>query len=88
MEIEVRPTFDRIAVLINGIPHLSLDREKLVGFQSWKENTRYTIEWTFSEGAVIITEYDDKDKWSAILKEVDVILTPSLRKSAGEKRHD
>lgn len=72
----VKSTIDRIVILFGDTPHLSLARDLLLGFQSWHEydRSKYAIEWTFA-GGVIVTEYDDAEKWSSILQQVDKILS-------------
>ena len=80
MTITVALTFDRIVIYFDDVPHLSLQRDKLLGFQSWKDygGKRYVIEWTL-DGASISTEYDSAEKWASILQQVDALLSPAKR---------
>lgn len=79
----VQSTIDRIVVLFGDVPHLSLYRDRLLGFQSWHEydKSKFSIEWT-CEGGVIVTEYDDAEKWSSILRQVNAMLNRGIVNNA------
>lgn len=54
-------------IFINGILHLSIKIEELVGVQSYKnEPTKYSIDYYLRTG-IIKTEYDREDTWKGIL---------------------
>jgi len=44
--------------------------------QSWvmNESKKFCVEYTFTDGAVILTEYDDARKFHAILELLDALL--------------
>jgi hypothetical protein len=79
----IQSTIDRIVVLFGDVPHLSIARDRLLGFQSWHEydKSKFTIEWT-CEGGVIVTEYDDAEKWTSILQQVNAILSRDALRNA------
>lgn len=69
MKCSIKNKDNKIEILIDGVPHLSFNRKKLVGFQSWiigEEHQIYYIEFYF-KNREILTEYDNKDKWEQIL---------------------
>ena len=76
IKITVQTNFTSVKIYFNDILHLCFDRSKLVGLQSWVEGKdvyRYRIEYTFDDN-VILTEYDDKEKFNTILKEMDKLF--------------
>lgn len=74
--ITVEESYDTTTVYFSGIPHLIFVRREVVGLQAWKSNAVYSIEITFREGAAILTEYDDREKWSQVLTLIKERLTP------------
>jgi len=65
---EIKVTAYTISILINGVPHVSIKKDELIGIQSWIEHeTLYFIEFTLRSG-LIETEYDSKEKWLSVLK--------------------
>jgi hypothetical protein len=66
--------FDSLRIYFGDTLHLHVKRSKLLGVQSWRygENN-YSIEYTM-DGNNILTEYDDKEKFEAILRRLDEIL--------------
>lgn len=59
-------------IYINEKLHLLFKDENLNGLQSWIENdNKFVIEFYFKEGKSIIAEYEDRDLWETILKEID-----------------
>lgn len=75
-KITVDLAFDRLTVHFAGILHLTFARSKLLGVQSWvmNESKKFCIEYTFLDGATILTEYDDANKFRAILNRLDAVL--------------
>lgn len=64
-----------LKIYINGTLHLELLTENHDGMQSWYEgsakNKKYFIEYYRKEGEAILTGYDVKETWEAILKILD-----------------
>lgn len=59
---------DYLRVMINGLVHVCVKQDDMVGFRSWVERKGwYCIEF-YTKHQVIKTEYDSFDKWSSILK--------------------
>lgn len=75
MQIEVTPEFEGIAIRIGGILHLWLDRRKLLGVTSWVMTGRrqFFIEFMMVGGS-ITTDYDTREKWETILKQLETVL--------------
>jgi hypothetical protein len=71
MEISKTNNFDFTTIAFNGIPHLVFMRKELIGLQSWKSGTVYTIELTFRSGATITAEYDEEGKWTEVLRLIE-----------------
>ena len=68
MKVDVKLNFYDIRVMVNGLPHVVIDRREYVGYQSYFENeTKCTIEF-YTKTNVIVCEYDSIEKWKKILK--------------------
>lgn len=66
--------FDSIRVYFGDLLHLHVKRSKLLGIQSWRYgDNNYFIEFTM-EGNAIVCEYDDNEKFSAVLAQLDKLL--------------
>jgi hypothetical protein len=64
---------ESLKIYINDILHLSLIIDGLQ-IQSWRKNMNwFIIEFTTKKG-VIISEYNDIEKWKSVLSLVDEIL--------------
>lgn len=74
MTVTVDLAFDSLRVRFGTVLHLHVKRSKLLGIQSWRYGEKnYFIEYTM-EGNAITCEYDDKEKFEAILKRLDELL--------------
>lgn len=73
--IEVTPEFEAIAVRINGVLHLYIDRTKLLAVSSWVKTGRrqFFIEIVMAGGNVT-TDYDTREKWTQILNGIEKVL--------------
>ena len=65
-QITIKSEFSVLKLFIDGTLHLYLDKDKLLGFQSWISNDKYLIEYTLV-GNTITTEYNSHEKWEFIL---------------------
>lgn len=77
-EIKVIRTFNAIRVMFNGVLHLHIARDDLLGVQSWvresqKPITCWSIEYTL-RGGVITCDYDSEEKWRTILDQMATAL--------------
>lgn len=66
-----------IKIFINSLVHLALKKESVVGFQSWIEgkgieDKNYHIEFYLIKKTIRV-EYDQIEKWKAILKLIETI---------------
>lgn len=70
-KIEVENTFSRIRIKINDIIHLSLPQGE-IKVQTWliPHKHYYAIEYYTIDGE-ILCEYDSRDIWENILKELE-----------------
>jgi hypothetical protein len=72
--IAVTADFYAVRIHIGGVLHLHIDRSKLLGFHSWCDHfASYSIEYTLKGGSMV-TEYTDRDKWTAVLKGLEEVL--------------
>lgn len=69
----------KVKIFIDDIIHLSFSKKTYVGFQSWfedieikrfTEKRKYVIEYYFSDTEPILTEYEDRELWEGILKQL------------------
>jgi hypothetical protein len=76
LKIQVIRTFDAIRVMFNDIIHLHIVRSDLVGMQAWirEPESRWYIEYTFRNGAMIQCDYDSEEKWRGILEQMKTAL--------------
>lgn len=84
MKTSVEMSFNALRVRFGDLTHLRIDATKLIGFQSWREgygNHKFVIEYTMT-GGQIVCEYDDEEKWKAILVGLDSALDSPNRPSA------
>lgn len=63
-----------LKILVNGLPHVCVKRQELIGVQSWYTDGLFCIEYTTTTRE-ILSEYDQKYKWVAILREVNKVLS-------------
>lgn len=75
VRIEVTPEFEAIAVRLNGVLHLWIDRTKFLGLSSWiiEGRCQFFIE-VVMEGGNITTDYDTREKWETVLAGIQSIL--------------
>lgn len=65
-----------IKIYINGLLHLSINRNELLGIQSWLKGTKrrmYYIEFTMRTRE-ILSNYDSRATWAEILKLLDQVI--------------
>lgn len=60
---------------VNGLMHLRFDVKNLLAFHSYKDsNSSYGIDVYLNGEAIVSLEYDTKEKWQAVLKELDKLI--------------
>lgn len=60
-----------VNIFLNDLIHLGFIRSDFHSFQTWKEgHNDYRIEYYFIKGKPVLTQYDNKELWEAILKEI------------------
>jgi hypothetical protein len=74
MKPEVSVSFESIKIHFGGTLHLHLQRPVFAA-QSWVQERqgKYVIQYT-TGGGDVTSEYDDREKWSAILNALDKVL--------------
>jgi len=73
MNVKIILKGDIFTIHIDDLPHLYIC-EPILSFQSWSEQDKFfNIEYK-TKNQTILTEYDDKNKWITILKELDKCL--------------
>lgn len=71
MKVELLINHYDIRILIEGLPHVYISRNEFVGFTSWNDDdSMYVIEYVTKYNK-IRTEYDTKEKWLAVLTELN-----------------
>lgn len=75
MNITTARHYQDFRIYIDGIIHLCIKFETLIGFESWYEGEcEWFIEFYFKEGEPILCGYQSKETWIEILKLVDYNL--------------
>jgi hypothetical protein len=73
MTIDIELKGDEFKIKIDDIPHLVI-KDRIIGYQSYNyENKWYKIEY-YLKDKTILAEYDSKEKWINILKQLDNII--------------
>jgi hypothetical protein len=74
MTPEITIEYESIKIRFGGTLHLHLQRP-IFAVQAWvqERQSKYTIQYT-TGGGEVTSEYDDKEKWVAILIALDKIL--------------
>jgi len=63
-----------IKVYFGDALHIYVKRSSFLGLSSWSDGpSDYSIEFSLTDGSVLV-EYDDPEKWLAILKLLDGVL--------------
>lgn len=65
--ITLKIEFGVLKIFFGESLHLYLNKDKLLGIQSWIYDEKYLIEYTLI-GNTIESEYNDIEKWKYILK--------------------
>lgn len=64
-----------IRVYFGDALHLHVDRSAYLGLQAWSDGPNdYSIEFSLRENSALLVEYDNAEKWLAILKLLDGVL--------------
>lgn len=75
-KIEVKVRYNAICIFINEVLHLRVNnRLKLLGVQAWERRPegKWIIEYVM-DGATMESDYDDREKWLAVLDGLSRIL--------------
>lgn len=74
MEITSKPNTDDIRIFINQSLHLYFLKENLLALNSYNNaENDYSIEITFKQNKIIL-QYDNKDKWTKVLEQLNKSL--------------
>jgi hypothetical protein len=60
-----------IKIYIDELLHLSAPKEDIVGFQSYLQGHIYCIKYYLRNNSEILCEYEKRELWEEILKEID-----------------
>lgn len=75
MKITSIRKYEQLKIYFNGLLHLHLKLNDLVGIQSWIHGEKeYYIEYTFKEGKVT-SAYEDRGRWEEVLAILDKDIT-------------
>lgn len=74
MAPEVTVSYESIKIRFGGVLHVHLQRP-IFAVQSWvqERQAKYTIQY-LTAGGEVTSEYDDREKWAAILTALDKVL--------------
>lgn len=74
MTPEIAVSYESIKIRFGGVLHLHLQRP-IFAVQSWvqERQAKFTIQYT-TAGGEVTSEYDEREKWQAILVALDKIL--------------
>lgn len=74
-DVRVSLVWDSIQIHFGDVMHLHF-RAKPLGVQAWveRERGRWSIEYTLEGGATMLTQYDDVEKFRAILAGLEKVL--------------
>ncbi len=70
MKVEVKLKHYDYRILIGGLPCVYIPRKKFRGFQSWADDEGFFVIEFYSGKRKITTEWDTKEKWISVLKEL------------------
>jgi hypothetical protein len=73
-KIRVVKNTKNIKIYISNSLHLSVKTNEFIGLQSWIDDDYFVIQYYFSDGTTITSEYDIQAKWEAILQQLDSVL--------------
>ncbi len=72
MKVVVQLNHYDLRVMIDGLVHVYIPRKQFNGFHSWADDSAmWVIEYRLKNGDRIKTEFDSKEKWQKILKELN-----------------
>ena len=77
MNVFIKKTNNQIKIYINDLLHLCIKIDEYIGMQSWIDDYskyRYNINFNFKNNTDILCEYDDRNLWVSILKQLDLAL--------------
>jgi len=74
MDVTIKKTLKNFKVYIKGLLHLTFPINEYSGIQSWSngdDSYTYMIEYHLKSGKSILCEYEDRQLWEEILKQID-----------------
>ena len=74
MNVQGLVEFNSIRVAINDVTHLRFVLSEYRGMQTWKNGPRFWIEITLAGSQSITCDYDDIEKWKAVIAELDRVI--------------
>lgn len=73
--LESKTDINLSKLYIDGILHVAFVRVKFLALSSWKDYNKYSIELVLCDGKICL-EYDNKELWMNVLKELEGVLYP------------
>lgn len=63
----------RLMIRIDGLPHLVIQRSKIIGWQTWVESKKWFCIEIYDERlhTPILLEYNKRELWIDVLKEIE-----------------
>lgn len=69
--ITVENACGSVKVKFGGVTHINFRLDRFLGFQTWKQSDQHFCIEVKLVGGDICTEYDDREKWIAIIAGLD-----------------
>lgn len=73
-KVEVIQDTAMLRIYIDDLPHVIINKEEFVGFQSYKEHGVYYIEIFKKKGKAEVLTHEIKEVWEKILNALDEAL--------------
>ena len=76
-KVTAKKDFRSFRVYIDGLLHMCVPTQEFAGLKTWvdgDDNCTYFIEFNLKSGGLLTTEYESKELWVEILKQLDDII--------------
>ena len=73
MIVKITTNFYSLTITIDGYTHLKVKMKDVFGYQAWSDRRDNNSIQYYCKGGNIICEYQDKELWKEILKQLEPI---------------
>lgn len=71
--VKVTTNFYSLTITIDDYTHLKVKMKDIYGYQAWSNRKDNNVIQYYCENGNIICEYEDKEVWKEILKQLELI---------------